>query len=97
MYFLSGVACPFLKDPMHDEAVLLHKELHISQEVIFLYYFLDLIFFLCSLFLQICRSLTYLHNLIQLHITNITHRGHVPVSERILCVPLQFIFCKLTF
>lgn len=88
MYFFSGVACPFLKDPIHDEAVLLHKELHISREVIFMYYFLDLNFFS----LQICQSLTYLHNLIQLYIANITHRGRVPISEQILCVALQFFF-----
>lgn len=98
MYFLSGVACPFLKHPIHDEAVLLRKELHVSREVIFLYYFFRFqFFFLCSLFFcRFCQSLTYLHNLIQLHIANVTHRGRVPVSELFLCVALVF-FCKLTF
>lgn len=42
--------------------------------------------------MQICQ-----YNRIQLHITNVTHCGRVPVSEQILCVALQFIFCQLTF
>lgn len=82
---LANMACPFIEDPINEEAALLHRELHICPEII-LRLQLDVLSFpddsyLLERYRFSWQSITYLHNLIRPHITNIAHRGCALASE----------------
>lgn len=74
---------PFPENPIHEEAALLRRELHIHQQIILRprravpsFYFS-------------WQSLTYLHNPMRPHIRSITSRACAPPSVQILCVALR--------
>ena len=87
------MACPFVDDPIDEEAVLLRRELNIRRERI-LRPRLDVFSFPDNCLFERYRfssqSIRYVHNLIRPHITNVTHRGHTLTSKQILCVALSF-------
>lgn len=83
------MACPFLGDPIDEDAVILRKDLHRCWEFVLRPRVGVLEFF--SL-----QSLAYLYNLIRLPTTTVTNRGCALPSERILCVaPHFFVKWKL--
>lgn len=77
------MACPFLRDPIDEDAVILHKDLHTRWEFLLRPRLGVLEFF--SL-----QPLAYLYNLIRLPTTTVTNRGRALTSERILCVAPHF-------
>nr|XP_005159262.1 putative nuclease HARBI1 [Danio rerio] len=87
------MACPFLEDPVDEEAVLIRRELHLRRarvlrpRVDFLSFPHTFLFERYRFSLQ---SITYIHNLIRPYITNVTHRGRALTSEQILCAALRF-------
>ncbi|KAF4072512.1 hypothetical protein AMELA_G00263740 [Ameiurus melas] len=87
------MACPFMDNPVDEEAVLIRKELHLHREMIlrprvdFLSYPDAFLFERYSFSL---RSIRYIHNLIHPYIRNINLRGRALTSEQMLCVALNF-------
>lgn len=87
------MACPFLEDPIDEEAALIRRELHLRRARI-LRPRVDFLSFPRTFLFERYRfsliSITYIHNLIRPYITNITHRGRALTSEQILCAALRF-------
>nr|XP_040025222.1 putative nuclease HARBI1 [Gasterosteus aculeatus aculeatus] len=87
------MACPFMDDPVDEEAALIRRELHLRRERIlrprvdFLSYPYSFLFERYRFSLQ---SIRYIHNLIHPYIRNISHRGRALTSEQMLCVALRF-------
>ncbi|XP_040900533.1 putative nuclease HARBI1 [Toxotes jaculatrix] len=87
------MACPFLEDPIDEEARLIRRELRLRRARIFrprldtFSYPPDFLFERYCFSLQ---SLQYIHNLIRPLITHITHRGRALTTEQILCIALRF-------
>lgn len=87
------MACPFVEDPVDEEALLLRRELRIRREVIHRPRLDTLSFpdnFLFERYRFTSPSITYIHNLIRQDIQNITNRGRPLSSTQILCVALRF-------
>nr|XP_057940329.1 putative nuclease HARBI1 [Doryrhamphus excisus] len=87
------MACPFVEDPVDEEARLLRRELRIRREVIHRPRLDTLSFpdnFLFERYRFTSPTITYIHNLIRQDIQNITNRGRPLSSTQILCVALRF-------
>ncbi|XP_056604835.1 putative nuclease HARBI1 [Triplophysa dalaica] len=87
------MACPFIHEPVDEEAALIRRELHLRRERIVrprldvLSYPEDFLFERYRFSLQ---SITYIHTLLHPYITNLTRRGRALTSEQILCMALRF-------
>ncbi|XDV32124.1 hypothetical protein PO909_003013 [Leuciscus waleckii] len=93
------MACPFMDDPVDEEAAFIRRELHLLRERIlrprvdFLSYPYAFLFERYRFSLQ---SIRYIHNLIHPYVSNISHRGRALTSEQMLCVALRF-FANVRF
>ncbi len=87
------MACPFIEDPVDEEAALIRRELHLHGDRIlrprvdFLMYPHG---FLFERYRFSRHSIEYIHNLIHPYIRNISHRGRALTSKQMLCVALRF-------
>ncbi|KAI7799399.1 putative nuclease HARBI1 [Triplophysa rosa] len=87
------MACPFIQEPVDEEAALIRRELHLRRERIVrprldvLSYPEDFLFERYRFSLE---SITYIHTLLHPYITNLTRRGRALTSEQILCMALRF-------
>ncbi|XP_059212521.1 putative nuclease HARBI1 [Centropristis striata] len=83
--------CPFLRNPIDIEAVLIRNVLR--RERIFRPRLDVLSFpedFLFERYRFSSNSIIYLNNLLRPYITNLTHRGRALTSEQTLCIALRF-------
>ncbi|KAK3513690.1 hypothetical protein QTP70_028774 [Hemibagrus guttatus] len=92
------MACPFIDDPVDEEAALICRELHLAFG--FLHLHLDFLAypqeFLFERYRFSRQTIRYIHSLIHPYITDISHRGRALTSEQMLCVALRF-FANGTF
>lgn len=81
----SNTTWPFPEDPIHEEAALLCRELHIHGRIILRPRRAVLSFYFSW------QSLSYLHNPMRPHMHSITSRARAPPSVQSLCVALRVI------
>ena len=83
--------CPFLRDPLDIEAVIIHNALR--RERIFRPR-LDVLSFPESFLFEryhfSSATIIYLNHILRPYITNLTHRGRALTSEQTLCIALCF-------
>ena len=83
--------CPFLRDPLDIEAVIIRNALR--RERIFRPR-LDVLSFPESFLFEryhfSSATIIYLNHILRPYITNLTHRGRALTSEQTLCIALRF-------
>ncbi|XP_015226372.1 PREDICTED: putative nuclease HARBI1 [Cyprinodon variegatus] len=88
------MACPFDEDPIDEGAALIRRELICRRQRI-LRPRIDVLShsdsFLYERYRFTSQSITYIHDLVHPHISNITRRSLALTSQQLLCVALRFL------